>query len=90
MDVSELWRRSPMRSRVRREVFARFGDVCWLCGRPGADSVDHLLPKSQYPQLMFVVDNMRPAHRRCNSKRGAAGISKTKPKKGKVETADGW
>ena len=43
--------------------------VCWLCGRPGADTVDHLVPLAlggdPYDPL-----NMRAAHRSCNSRRG--------------------
>lgn len=40
-------------------------DICWMCGRPGADTVDHLVPLSQggsnHPS------NLRPAHGRRQS-----------------------
>lgn len=28
-------------TRYRPAVFARNGDVCYLCGKPGADTIDH-------------------------------------------------
>lgn len=49
--------------------------VCALCGRPGADSIDHILPKSDRPDLMLSLSNMRPAHRSCNSSRGKSAIA---------------
>ena len=55
--------------RIRRQVLAE-SDVCWLCGKRGADSVDHLLPLSLYPELAEDITNLRPAHVSCNSKRG--------------------
>lgn len=56
----------------------RDGDSCWLCGElidfevPGKDdpmrySRDHVFPRSQGGP--GTLDNMRLAHRRCNSMR---------------------
>lgn len=55
--------------RLRAIVYALYGDRCWLCGQPGATSVDHVVPISK-GGAMFAVDNMRPAHLRCNQARG--------------------
>jgi 5-methylcytosine-specific restriction protein A len=46
--------------RTRQAVFAQYGDTCWLCGRPGADTVDHLeqLADGGHNDL----GNLRPAH----------------------------
>lgn len=53
--------------RVRAAVLES-NDVCWLCGTPGADSVDHVIPLSKGgPELDPA--NLRPAHGRCNSAR---------------------
>lgn len=30
--------------RIRLQVLAVSGGICWLCGRPGADTVDHVVP----------------------------------------------
>jgi 5-methylcytosine-specific restriction endonuclease McrA len=56
--------------KVRAEVLAS-SDVCWLCSKPGADTVDHVLPLSIYPELAHDISNLRPAHRSCNSSKGA-------------------
>lgn len=60
--VGRPWRR------VRAEVLAQ-SDVCWLCGYPGADTVDHVVPLSLGGDPLSL-DNLRPAHKRCNSRRG--------------------
>lgn len=56
-------RNSRRWKRTREAVFQLYGDVCVLCGRPGADTVDH------YPVALkdggpSTVDNLRPAHGR--------------------------
>ena len=53
--------------RKRPGVLARDGYVCWLCGLPGADSVDHVIPRSRGGT--DDDDNLRAAHLRCNSGR---------------------
>lgn len=50
-------------------VVATYGDTCHICGRPGADTADHLVPV-KYGGAN-TLENCRPAHRRCNSRRGA-------------------
>jgi 5-methylcytosine-specific restriction endonuclease McrA len=43
--------------------------ICALCGKPGANTADHIV------SLMHggdnSIDNLQPAHQRCNSKKGA-------------------
>jgi 5-methylcytosine-specific restriction endonuclease McrA len=51
-------------------VFATYGRTCHLCGLPGADTVDHIIPTSVAPSLRWEIHNGRPAHRSCNSIRG--------------------
>ena len=46
----------------------RYGNVCHLCGRPGATTSDHIIPRSLGGD--DSIDNLRPAHMRCNSARG--------------------
>lgn len=58
--------------RVRADVLAA-SSICWLCGKPGATTVDHVLPVSKLPAdhpLLRDPANLRPAHQSCNSSRG--------------------
>jgi 5-methylcytosine-specific restriction endonuclease McrA len=50
-------------------VLKRDGYVCWWCGLPGADSVDHLLPRGH--PFRDSVEFMRACHVACNSQRNA-------------------
>ncbi|QMV84740.1 HNH endonuclease [Corynebacterium hindlerae] len=50
-------------------VLAEYGDTCHLCGQPGADTVDHIVPRSWGGD--DSLDNVRPAHHACNCSRGA-------------------
>ncbi|MFJ3394010.1 HNH endonuclease [Leifsonia aquatica] len=47
-----------------------YGTICRLCGLPGADSADHIVPRSKAPELTWELSNLRPAHKRCNEARG--------------------
>lgn len=48
-------------------VLATYGDRCHLCGELGADTADHLIPRAAGGD--DSIDNLRPAHRSCNSSR---------------------
>jgi 5-methylcytosine-specific restriction endonuclease McrA len=54
---------------LRRLAFETWGDECWLCGHPGATTVDHV--KSRARGGTDALANLRPAHRFCNTGRGA-------------------
>ena len=53
--------------RQRAQVLAH-SDICWLCGKPGSDSTDHIVPVSQGGS--DNASNLRPAHLECNKIRG--------------------
>jgi len=63
----------------RRRVIEVWGTVCWLCRKPCLTSVrplhplyltlDHVVPRSKGGD--DSIDNLRPAHLRCNTSRGA-------------------
>jgi 5-methylcytosine-specific restriction endonuclease McrA len=62
-------------ARMRELVRETYGEVCWLCGKSipeGAFSVDHVIPRSRGGG--DEIENLRPAHGRCNSRRGNRGI----------------
>lgn len=48
-------------------VLAEYGDICHLCGRPGATTADHLIPQVRGGDDSLA--NLRPAHGPCNSAR---------------------
>jgi 5-methylcytosine-specific restriction endonuclease McrA len=61
---------------TRNARILKASSVCWICGEPGADGVDHVIPLArggtEHPS------NLRPAHhkipnsqgRRCNLEKG--------------------
>jgi 5-methylcytosine-specific restriction endonuclease McrA len=55
-------------ARVVATVVARDHGVCWLCGRPGANSADHVVPHSRGGT--DALENLRAAHLACNLRRG--------------------
>lgn len=56
--------------KLRAEAFKMYGRTCWICGRPGADTIDHLDPRSTHGPWIPHITRVRPAHTRCNSARG--------------------
>jgi 5-methylcytosine-specific restriction protein A len=51
----------------RGRILARDGGVCWICGLPGADTIDHLTPRARGGDSSD--ENLKAAHRSCNSGR---------------------
>ena len=62
---------------LRRFVLARDNYVCWLCGLPGADSADHVVPRAQGGDDRLT--NLRAAHLRCNISRGTKAVESPTP-----------
>jgi 5-methylcytosine-specific restriction endonuclease McrA len=55
--------------KLRRYVLARDGYICWLCGKPGADSVDHVIPRARGGT--DDLSNLKAAHNNpCNRTKG--------------------
>lgn len=52
-----------------RATLATYGTVCWLCGLQGANSADHIIPRSKGGAVYDLL-NLGPSHRRCNESRG--------------------
>lgn len=61
--------------KLSKQVLDEYGRICWICQGDGADTVDHLIPKSKGGTDDW--DNLRPAHRSCNGRRGDDIITRT-------------
>lgn len=54
--------------RLAAATLARHGTLCHLCRTEGADSADHV--RARHASADDSLDNLRPAHKSCNSARG--------------------
>lgn len=55
---------------LTRQVIERDHGICHLCGQPGADTADHVIPRSVGGS--DALSNLKAAHRRCNLVKGAS------------------
>ena len=53
--------------------------ICALCGKAGANTADHIIPIMHGGDNS--IENLRPAHQRCNSRKGASDQAKEQAKK---------
>lgn len=53
---------------LRTQILAA-NDVCYLCGKPGADTVDYIIPYSLGG--LMTPGNLRAAHDSCNKSKGS-------------------
>ena len=60
--------------RRNRATILRDSPPCALCGKPGADTADHIIPYAAGGT--HDLENLRPAHHRCNSIAGATWQAK--------------
>lgn len=62
--------RQPGRS-VYDAIYVAANDLCPICGGVGrVKTLDHYLPKANYPQLSVLPYNLVPACRDCNTEKG--------------------
>ena len=60
--------------RKNRAIILQGNPNCALCGGGGADTADHITPYDAGGGN--EIENLRPAHQRCNSKAGAQYVNK--------------
>ncbi|MFY7865525.1 HNH endonuclease [Roseateles sp.] len=70
-DLTSLYERPPAALKPHLESL-RVGltGSCPMCGRDALGTLDHYLPKADYPEFAFFSRNLVPACDRCNRARG--------------------
>jgi hypothetical protein len=59
--------RSGSHFKHRQRLYDEYESVCWLCLKPNASEIDHVIPVSQGGSDEYV--NLRLAHKSCNVRR---------------------
>jgi 5-methylcytosine-specific restriction endonuclease McrA len=60
---------SPLWKRLRYEAFRKYGQRCMCCGITNKEAVlqvDHIKPRSRYPELADDINNLQILCRICN------------------------
>ena len=60
---STVWRN------LRQRVLSEYGDVCMRCGSKEFIAVDHILPRSKFPDRELDYSNLQVLCRKCNSRK---------------------
>lgn len=65
-DARRQFLRSPEWRALRAAVLAEMGAVCVKCGSTEQVQVDHIFPRSKFPELALERTNLRPLCWPCN------------------------
>jgi len=69
-DPDDSVSRTRAHQKYSQDIYEIYKEMCWLCGKKGADTIDHVVPVlwggADHPS------NLKPAHRSCNSSKGAS------------------
>jgi len=56
---------------LREEVFTDYGYACMCCGYESkSNHIDHIKPKSKYPELALDINNLQVLCQECNTTKG--------------------
>ncbi len=58
---------TPAWKRLRRRVLKRYGRACMKCGTHDGPTIDHVKPRSLFPELSLDFDNLQVLCQPCNS-----------------------
>jgi hypothetical protein len=57
---------------LRYKTLLHYGRICMCCGKSGGNiQVDHIKPRSRYPELQLKADNLQVLCYECNQGKGA-------------------
>jgi 5-methylcytosine-specific restriction endonuclease McrA len=82
--------------RTVRRVLRTKGTICHLCGKPGADTADHLIPvavglrQGMTRTQLNAINNLAPAHNPCNARRGTKPVDSARREAQGVRTSRDW
>ena len=74
--------------RRKARIIRRDGGICHLCGQPGADTADHLIPWSHGGT--DEPANLAAAHIDCNRRRGNRPIEVARAELAATDPGNGW
>ncbi|WP_258089190.1 HNH endonuclease [Weissella fangxianensis] len=69
-DAIKIYENRFTQSGARDYFNAQLSGICTICGAQIAGQLDHVLPKSQFPQYVVTPLNLVPICASCNSKKG--------------------
>ena len=68
---------------LRQEAFREYGSQCLRCGNKNNLDVDHVKPRSKYPELELDLNNLQILCRECNCLKGCKDSPEWDFRKGK-------
>ena len=73
------------RQKENQQTLAAHGGICHVCGKPGADRVDHVIPLAVTGPAGNVESNRRPIHENpCHKQKIAAEAAAGRAKKSRL------
>ncbi len=73
MSKGEIFVRSPEWRELRQQALDHYGAVCMCCGSVENIQVDHIKPKSKFPELALEFLNLQILCWKCNRKKNNTG-----------------
>lgn len=63
---SEGFYNTPEWKNIRIKVFEKYGYKCLKCNSEDFIHIDHIKPRSLYPELELDINNLQPLCKKCN------------------------
>lgn len=70
--------------KLRYETLKKYGAMCMLCGSDYRIVVDHIKPRSRFPELELDPDNMQVLCNECNMGKGNKDYTDFRPREPKL------